>query len=323
VLLLIMVAVAVLFVPNFASTGNVRNVLVQSVPLLLTAAGQMLVIITGGIDLSIGETVTLSTILASGLMEQGPTGIPVAIAACLLAGALVGGANAFMIGRLNLPPFLATLATMFCLQGLNLYLRPVPGGSVPPEFRVIATAQIGTVPVAPLVVLLALGALAFHFSRSRFGLQTYAVGGDEGRARLSGVPVSRIKLGVYVAAGLLASIAGLFLAARTGTGDPNIGSTYMFDSITAAVLGGASLFGGRGTLWGALASALVLAMLSNVLNLLGVVTYWQWIIRGVILVLAVAGYSLLDVRERGASGVLAGLSQRLRRASGQPAGMDS
>jgi ribose transport system permease protein len=97
----------------------------------------------------------------------------------------------------------------------------------------------------------------------------------------------------------------------------------MFDSITAAVLGGASLFGGRGTLWGALASALVLAMLSNVLNLLGVVTYWQWIIRGVILVLAVAGYSLLDVRERGASGVLAGLSQRLRRASGQPAGMDS
>ena len=315
-LLLIMVVVAVLLVPNFASTGNVRNVLVQSVPLLLTAVGQTLVIITGGIDLSVGETVTLSTILASGLMEQGPAGIPVAVAACLLAGALVGGANALMIGRLNLPPFLATLATMFCLQGVNLYLRPVPGGSVPPEFRVIATAQIGTVPVAPLVVLLLLGVLAFHFSRSRFGLQAYAVGGDEARARLSGVPVSRVKLGVYVASGLVASVAGLFLAARTGTGDPNIGSTYMFDSITATVLGGASLLGGRGTLWGALASALVLAMLSNVLNLLGVVTYWQWIIRGIILVLAVAGYSLLDVRERGASGVLSALSQRFRRASG-------
>lgn len=291
-LLLLMLAVAVLLVPNFATGGNIRNVLVQSVPLLLTTVGQTLVIITGGIDLSVGETVTLSTILASGLMQSGSPGAPVAVVVCLLAGMLVGCANALMVGRLNLPPFLATLATMFCLQGVNLYLRPVPGGFVPSEFRLIATAQIGMVPVAPVVTLVLLGGLALHFSRSRFGLQTYSVGGDEGRARLSGVSINRVKLSVYVASGLLASIAGLFLAARTGSGDPHIGSTYVFDSITATVLGGASLMGGRGSLWGALASALVLAILANVLNLLGVVTYWQWIIRGVILVLAVAGYSL-------------------------------
>ncbi|HEU4744134.1 MAG TPA: hypothetical protein VFS61_02815, partial [Anaerolineales bacterium] len=121
---------------------------------------------------------------------------------------------------------------------------------------------------------------------------------DEMRARLSGVSVRRIKFSVYVFSSVLASIAGLFLAARTGSGDPQIGSTYMFDSITATVLGGASLLGGLGTLWGALASGLILAMLANILNLLGVVTYWQWIIRGAILVLAVAAYSIMDVREK-------------------------
>jgi ribose transport system permease protein len=313
-LLLTILAVALLWVPNFATGGNIRNVLVQSVPLLLTTVGQTLVIITGGIDLSVGETVTLSTILASGLMQPGYPGAPVAVVACLLAGVLVGCANALMIGRLNLPPFLATLATMFCLQGLNLYLRPVPGGFVPTEFRSIATAQIGTVPIAPLVLLLVLGLLAAHFSRSRFGLQTYAVGGDEGRARLSGVSLSRVKLGVYVTSGLLASIAGLFLAARTGTGDSHIGSTYVFDSITATVLGGASLAGGRGSLWGALASALVLAVLANVLNLIGVIAYWQWIIRGIILVLAVAGYSLIEAREKGTSGFLGQLSRLFKRS---------
>jgi ribose/xylose/arabinose/galactoside ABC-type transport system permease subunit len=312
-----------LWVPNFATAGNIRNVLVQSVPLLLTTVGQTLVIITGGIDLSVGETVTLSTILASELMQPGYPGAPgalVAVIVCLLTGVLVGCANALMIGRLNLPPFLATLATMFCLQGLNLYLRPVPGGLVPTDFRSIATAQVGMVPLAPLLLLVLLGLLAVHFSRSRFGLQSYAVGGDEARARLSGVSLIRVKLGVYVMSGLLASIAGLFLAARTGTGDPHIGSTYVFDSITAAVLGGASLAGGRGSLWGALASALTLAVLANVLNLLGVVAYWQWIIRGIILVLAVAGYSLVEVREKGTSGFIEGLARKFKRGgSAEPA----
>jgi ribose transport system permease protein len=289
---------AMLFVPNFSGSGNLRNVLVQSVPLLLTAVGQTLVIITAGIDLSVGETVTLSTIIASSLMGLDAIGIPLGIITCLLAGTLIGAANAFMIGWLNLPPFLATLATMFCLQGLNLYLRPVPGGFVPTEFRLIATARFGSIPIFPVMVVLLLGMLAYHFSRARFGLQTHVVGADEMRARLSGVSVRRIKFSVYVFSSVLASIAGLFLAARTGSGDPQIGSTYMFDSITATVLGGASLLGGLGTLWGALASGLILAMLANILNLLGVVTYWQWIIRGAILVLAVAAYSIMDVREK-------------------------
>lgn len=315
-LMLAIFALAMLFVPNFSGGGNIRNVLVQSVPLLLTAVGQTLVIITAGIDLSVGETVTLSTILASTLMQTSGVGIAAAVIACLLAGAAVGIANAVMIGRLNLPPFLATLATMFCLQGLNLYLRPVPGGFVPTEFRSIATAHIGPLPVAAMVVLLLLSAIAFHFSRARFGLQAHAVGADETRAMLSGVSIRRVKLSAYVFSSLLASVAGLFLAARTGSGDPHIGSTYMFDSITATVLGGASLLGGLGTLWGALSSALVLAMLANTLNLLGVITYWQWIIRGAILVIAVAGYSLIDVRDRGFAGITKAIIQNWGRPAG-------
>jgi ABC-type sugar transport system ATPase subunit/ribose/xylose/arabinose/galactoside ABC-type transport system permease subunit len=316
-LMLSIFALAMLFVPNFSGSGNLRNVLVQSVPLLLTAVGQTLVIITAGIDLSVGETVTFSTILASSLMGLDLIGIPLGVITCLLAGTLIGVANALMIGRLNLPPFLATLATMFCLQGLNLYLRPVPGGFVPREFRLIATARLGSMPIFPVIVVLLLGMLAFHFARARFGLQAHAVGADETRARLSGVSLQRVKLSVYVISSALASIAGLFLAARTGSGDPQIGSTYMFDSITATVLGGASLLGGLGTLWGALGSGLILAMLANILNLLGVVTYWQWIIRGAILVLAVAGYSIMDVREKGIATVLKQWLRKLNRPGGE------
>lgn len=289
---------AMIVVPNFGSSGNIKNVLVQSVPLLLTAVGQTMVIITSGIDLSIGETVTLSTIIASGIMEMKGIGIPGAVIACLAAGAVIGLINSLMVNRLNLPPFLATLATMFCLQGVNLYLRPVPGGSVPSVFRLISTLHVGPIPVAALIVLLGLGVIAYQFGKSRFGLQIHALGSDENKAMLSGVSVQKIKTSAYLTASILASFAGLFLAARTGSGDFKIGSTYVFDSITATVLGGASLAGGLGTLWGALTSGFVLAMLANILNLMGVITYWQWIIRGVILVSAVAVYSLIDARAK-------------------------
>lgn len=295
-LMAFILTLALIFVPNFSNLGNLRNVMVQSVPLLLTAVGQTLVIITAGIDLSIGEMVTLSTILATSVMTLEHVGIAGALVTCLLAGALVGSANAFMVNQLNLPPFLATLATMFFLQGVNLYLRPVPGGSVSPAFRELAKFQLGQVPLTPLIVVLVIGIFAYHFSRSRFGLQLYSVGGDENRARLSGVANRRLKLIVYVTASMIASLAGMFLAARTGSGDARVGGTYVFDSITATVLGGSSLAGGAGTIWGALASGFVLAMLSNILNLLGVITYWQWIIRGAILVSAVAIYSLIDMK---------------------------
>lgn len=322
VLLLVVILGATAWEPDFSSSTNINHILLRAVPLLLVAVGQTLVVITAGIDLSVGETITFAAVLASWLMSPRYGGIWVAVPACLVAGAMIGTGNALMIARFKLPPFLATLAMMFCLQGLNLNLRPVPGGFIPEEFRSIATTQLGIVPVASLIVLVGLAAIAVHISRSRFGLHMYALGGDEEKARLAGVSPGKVKAGAYVLSSILATAAGLFLAALTGSGDPNIGSGYLFSSLTATVLGGASLMGGQGTVWGALASAFVLTILSNTLNLLGVVTYSQWIIQGVVLVAAVAGYQLLE-RSRTTAPLWDIISvgvRRLHGRSGQGAG---
>lgn len=284
----------VILVENFTSSGNIRNILVQSLPLLITSTGQSLVIFTGGIDLSIGETVTLSSVIASYLMTQ--YGIPLTVFLCILSGGLVGFLNYYMVGKIRLPPFLATLATMFALQGVNIYLRPVPGGSILPGFRAIATARIGDLPTASLITLIVLLFIAFHYSASKWGLHIRAVGYDENKAILCGINPTQVKRTVYITSSIFASLAGLFLAARTGSADPYIGRTYLFDSITATVLGGASLAGGSGTLWGTISSAYLLALLANILNLSGVIAYSQWIIRGTLLISAVIFYTVLNSR---------------------------
>jgi ribose transport system permease protein len=291
IFLLVAVIGSMLFVPYFASTTNLRNLLVQAVPMLLLATGQTLVIITSGIDLSVGQVLTLGAVVASGIMDPG-IGLWAALVVCALLGLVIGSANAVMIERFNLPPFLATLGTTFFLVGTNLFLRSAPGGYIPPSFQQIATAKLGDIPVAPIVVLLFVASIGIFVDRSRFGLRLHAVGSDERRARLAGVPSSRIKYAVYIASSELAMAAGLFIAARTGTGDPLVGTSFQLSSITAAVLGGAALTGGLGTIWGAIIGALVLGMISNVLNLLGVVQYWQWVIQGIVLIFAVSIYSI-------------------------------
>ncbi len=289
--LLIAVAGSVMFVPYFGTSSNFRYLLIQAVPLLLLATGQTLVIITSGIDLSVGQTVTLGAVVASCVMDPG-MGLWTALVVCAFLGVLVGGANAVMIERFNLPPFLATLGTTFFLVGVNLFLRPAPGGFIPRSFQSIATARLGDIPVAALATLLVVAAIGIFIDRSRFGLRLHAVGSDERRARLAGVPSGWIKYVVYIVSAELAIAAGLFIAARTGTGDPLVGSSFQLSSITAAVLGGAALTGGQGTVWGAIIGAFVLGMISNVLNLLGVVAYWQWVIQGIVLILAVSIYSV-------------------------------
>jgi ABC-type sugar transport system ATPase subunit/ribose/xylose/arabinose/galactoside ABC-type transport system permease subunit len=296
ILLLFLMLYGGLLVPNFSTVGNIRNILVQSLPLLVTSVGQSLTIFCGGIDLSIGEVITLSSIIASDLMKQ--LGIPLTVLIALNIGCSIGYINYFLVEKLGLPPFLATLATMFALQGLNIYLRPVPGGYIPPEFRLIATVKVGNMPLASIVTLVILALFAIHLSYSRWGLHIKAVGYDVKKANLCGISPSKVKKSAYLISAILASLAGLFLAARTGSADPYIGQTYVFDSITATVLGGASLSGGSGSLWGTIASAYILAMLSNILNLSGVTAFYQWIIRGLILIGAVTFYRALELLKK-------------------------
>jgi ribose/xylose/arabinose/galactoside ABC-type transport system permease subunit len=175
---------------------------------------------------------------------------------------------------------------------VNLYLMPVPGGKIAESFQDAAATRWGYVPAAVVVTLALLVAVAAYVDRTRFGLRLRAVGWNERSARLAGVSPASIKVAAYVCSALLASLAGLFIASRTGSGDPLVGNSYQLSSISAAVLGGVDLFGGQGTVWGAIAGALTLAMIGNVLNLLGVVAYWQWIVQGFVLLVAVALYSV-------------------------------
>jgi ribose/xylose/arabinose/galactoside ABC-type transport system permease subunit len=299
VLVIVAVVLSVLLVPRFGTRINIAYLLLQSVPLLLTAVGQTLVIITAGIDLSVGASVTLADVIASLLMEPAHGGVFVALLVCLAAGVAVGGVNALLIVRFHLPPFLATLGMTFFLAGINLYLRPVPGGFIADGFQRVVSARWGYVPPTVVVTLVVLAAIAVYVDRSRLGLRLRAVGWNERSARLAGVSSEAVKVPAYVGAALLATAAGLFIASRTGNGDPLVGNSYQLGSISAAVLGGADLFGGRGTIWGAVAGAFVLAMIGNVLNLLGVVAYWQWILQGLILLAAVALYAV-DLGKLGA-----------------------
>jgi ribose/xylose/arabinose/galactoside ABC-type transport system permease subunit len=143
-----------------------------------------------------------------------------------------------------------------------------------------------------VVTLILLALIAIYMDRSRFGLRLRAVGWNEKAARLANVSPGKVKIAAYIGSALLATLAGIFIASRTGSGDPLVGNTYQLASISAAVLGGVDLFGGRGSIWGAIAGALVLAMIGNVLNLLGVVAYWQWIVQGLVLLVAVALYAV-------------------------------
>ncbi|HWJ75151.1 MAG TPA: ABC transporter permease [Kaistia sp.] len=280
-------------VPRFGTPINIGYLLMQSAPLLLTAVGQTLVILTRGIDLSVGASVTLAGVLASIIMDPANGGsVPLALATCAGAAIAVGLVNGVLVVGYRLPPFLATLAMTFFLAGVNLYLRPAPGGQIAESLQNAVSARWGFVPVSIVVVLALLLLLALYLDRSRFGLRLRAVGWDEKAARLAGVSAGWVKIAAYVGSALLASAAGLAIAARTGTGDALVGNSYQLASISAAVLGGVDLAGGRGTVGGALAGAIVLAIIGNALNLLGVVAYWQWIIQGMILLIAVSFYAV-------------------------------
>ena len=304
VLVVVGAVFAYFLVPRFGTRINIGYFLLQSAPLLLTAVGQTLVILTAGIDLSVGASVTLAGVVASLVMDPANGGsVPLALAACLGAAVAVGLTNGLLIVRYNLPPFLATLGMTFFLAGINLYLRPVPGGHIARSFQDAASTRWGYVPATSVVILILLSLIAVYVDRSRFGLRLRAVGWNEKSARLAGVSIGGIKVTAYIGSAILASAAGLFIASRTGSGDPLVGNSYQLSSISAAVLGGVDLFGGRGTIWGAIAGALVLAMIGNVLNLLGVVAYWQWIVQGLILLLAVALYAVDFGRTRNAQAV--------------------
>lgn len=302
--LVILIIVAAASQDRFLTGPNLTNLMRNSAVLGIVTIGQIATMLVAGIDLSIGPVISLTTVIAALTMESNPEATPGIMLLCLGVGLLVGAINGFGIGYLKLNPLIFTLASGTAIQGLTLHLLYSPGGLVTREFRELSRGAIGPfdcsfcpggtlgpIPYAAIYLLVLYVVGTWVLKRTSFGLSVYAVGGNETSARLSGLRTQRVKLTVYIISSVFAVLGGLFLASRIGSGDPLVGDPYTLDSITAGVLGGASLFGGVGDLWGGLAAVLTLGVLSTMLNFNNVSPFYQFIIKGLILIGALAmGY---------------------------------
>lgn len=276
--------------PGFRSLDNVLNILQESILLSLVSIGQTLVILAGGIDLSVGSLVKLSTLVAA-LIINGHDGMIVpAILVCLGLGMVVGLGNGLAITKIGVAPFVVTFAAFYILRGSAYALSTTPIGSDTPAMDAFYNASFLGIPaVLPLWALVWVVAwFALHFSA--FGRHIYAVGGQQTVARLAGIKVDRIKIAVYVLSGVLAALGGLYELARVSIGDPQVGEGLELDSITAVAIGGTSLFGGRGYIVGTLGGVLLLGVINNMFNLLQVNSFYQDLVKGIMILTAVAAY---------------------------------
>lgn len=271
----------------FLSAPNFRNIGVSAAALAAVSFGQTFAILTAGLDLSVGSIVALVSIV--GALTMRDFGVGAGLAASLAAGAAVGLVNGVVITRFKVFPFIATLAMMSIVSGLALSLSGgVAVTGVPETFSSLAYARTFGIPV-PVVVAVAVLAICFIVLRyARLGRRIYAIGGNEEAARLSGISVGTVKIAAYVMSGLCAAVGSLILTARVASGQPALGATLPLESVAAVVLGGVSLFGGRGSVIGVAFGVLFISILSNGLNLLNVPSYTQMMVVGGALILAVS-----------------------------------
>lgn len=287
--LLLLVAVLSVLSPFFLRIPNLFNVFQQISVIAVLALGSTAVIVSGGIDLSVGSVLALGGAVCAWAFVQAGLPMPLAIVLGLAVGAVVGLVNGLLITAGRLPPFIATLATLSVARGLALVItqgRPISG--FPGWFRAVATLDLfGVVPLA-VVLVLALYALGAAYLRYRPGGRAiYAIGGNQEVARLSGLNVVATKLRVYTVAGLLSALGGLVLTARLNSIQPTAGTGAELDVIAAVVIGGASLSGGQGSIGGTLVGALIIGVLRNGLNLLNVSSFWQQVVIGAVIAIAV------------------------------------
>jgi ribose transport system permease protein len=282
----------------FFTVENFRNVGVAAAALAAVAFGQTFTILTAGMDLSVGETVALVSVVAALTMRN--YGIAAGVAAALATGFAVGLVNGLVITRFKVFPFIATLAMMSIASGLGLQLAggvPVPG--LPEAFGDLAYELVLGIPVPVLPALLVLVVAWLVLDYTRLGRRIYAIGGNEQAARLSGIDVDMVKLAAYSASGLCAAVGSIILTSRIASGQPSLGASLPLESVAAVVLGGVSLFGGRGSVLGVALGVVFVSILANGLNLLNVSSYAQMMVIGAALILAVALDQMLITRRSG------------------------
>lgn len=274
--------------PVFLSKSNLLNVLRQVSTNLYIACGMTMIIILGGIDLSVGSVIALSGVVTGGMIAFNGTPLVVAVAIGLLAGLLVGAFNGFVISTTTIPPFIVTLASMNIARGVAyVYTGGQPIRVMSDSFNFIGSGYIGEIPI-PIIYLIIIILISFFImSKSKLGRHIYAVGGNPQAAIFSGIKTKRVVFFAYTFSGLMASIAGVVLASRMFSGQPTAGQGAEMDAIAAVVLGGTSMRGGSGKIGGTVIGALVIGFLSNGLNLMGINSFWQYIVKGFVILIAV------------------------------------
>jgi ribose transport system permease protein len=283
---------------SFLSLSNIVNMLQRSVALGIVSIGQTIVILAGSLDLSVAYVISLASLMAATTMDGQDANVVPAVALVLGMGIVVGLANGLVITKLRVNAFIATLGTALILRGFIEDRWDGPSGAVPDSFQTFGYTRFGPIPLS-IVLLAGVVLLAWFLLRNtRFGYQLYAVGGDEDVSRLSGLRTHRTIVIAHVLCSLLAALTGLFLASRLGTGTPTVGpgGGYDLESIAAVVLGGTALAGGRGGILGTIGGVLLLAVVDNAFNQLEVNSFLKDVVRGLILILAVAAYARRTVK---------------------------
>lgn len=296
--LLVLITIVTILSPSFLSTKNIFNILRQTSVNGIIATGMTFVILTGGIDLSVGSILAISGAVCASLLASGQN-IIIAVLAALIIGAMVGFLNGFIITKGKLQPFIATLATMTILRGLTLVYtdgKPITLGSgdLAIKFGQIGGGKIFGIPTPALIMILVFTICTFVLKNTQMGRYTYALGSNEEATKLSGLNTDKIKIAVYTISGILASVAGIIITSRLFSAQPTAGDGYELDAIAAVVLGGTSLTGGKGKITGTIIGALIIGVLSNALNILDVSSYYQMMVKGAVILVAV----LLDRKSK-------------------------
>lgn len=282
-------AVVAVLNPSFIEPLNLLNLLRQISINALIAFGMTFVILTGGIDLSVGSILALSSALMAGMIVSGVDPI-LSICITALLGALMGAVNGLLITKGKVAPFIATLATMTIYRGLTLVYtdgNPITGLGDHYSFQLFGRGYFFGIPVPAVTMLITFFILWFILHKTSFGRKTYAIGGNETAAFVSGIKVDQVKCLIYSLAGMMAAISGAILTSRLNSAQPTAGTAYEMDAIAAVVLGGTSLAGRKGRIFGTLVGALIIGTLNNGLNLLGVSSFYQQVVKGIVILIAV------------------------------------
>ena len=292
VIFIIIVIGLTILKPSFITPSNLVNILKQASINGILAFGMMFVIISGGFDMSVGSTVAFSGILAA-MLGQGNNPLILALIAALLAGLGVGLINGVGVAVGELPPFIMTLGTMTAVRGLALLAsngKPVIGMSEP--YKAIAAGSIAGIPMLAVFLIIVIIICSFVLAKTVYGRRVYACGGNLQAAKVAGINTTAIRISTFAIAGFLAGLCGFLMTSRVTIGQPTAAESYEMDAITTCVVGGVSMTGGVGKPWGVVVGTLLITVIANGLDILGVSSHWQKIVKGLIIVLAV----LIDVK---------------------------